>query len=208
MKAYDIEYKWHWKNLLFVSPQSKSSISNFRSWRENVPLATNAPVSSDENQTNILIPESIWCCEGAGDFCNVTLAWDDCELQNSCWKVKVVHSCFSSSMGDALENILDYEELPKYTIKKSPGKQQFLKKQICANLSSDLFSSRSLYEYSVLWAYACNWIVETCALRLLWECCSGCGLILQFIWSDIAFSNKLAHSLCSCRSCKTCQKWT
>ena len=95
--------------------------------------------------------------------------------------MKVVNP-FSSSMGDALENLLKYEELAKHTIKKvTKGKQQVLKRQFCENESCDLFSSKSLDVSQVIGNTPLSGpmqrTVETDALRQHWECSSGCGLI-------------------------------
>ena len=66
-------------------------------------------------------------------------------------------------------------------LKFTKGKQQVLKRQFWENESCDLFSSKSLDVSQVIGNTPLSGpmqrTVETDALRLHWECSSGCGLI-------------------------------
>ena len=126
-------------------------------------------------------------CGEAGDFNDVTLAWNDDELQCSHWKVKVGCSSYSKQHGwwcfcmssekrrttwarrrcqrqaaNPEEAVWWRQHLLKsdmFVFKQKPGCLTFFVREIfrCLGL--------------------CSQTVETDALRLHWEYSSGCGLI-------------------------------
>ena len=132
-------------------------------------------------------PESVRSCDEAGDFYDVTLVWNDGELQHSHWKVKV-------------RDLFHFKQNEWWCICKSSEKQDLLlhkdfakgkfskswRGNLVETISAGkwyLFPSKSLdvshFAMEIIWCPGqCNQTVETDALRLHWE-------LIFWVWFDL-----------------------
>ena len=138
-------------------------------------------------------------CDEAGDFKNVTLAWNDSQVHCPCWKAKVADSIL----------------LKKHIFWKMKNKHHESTRGQTANPEEAVWWGQAGWKVSLFkqkpgcdtpwWETfqnpgLCNQMVETDALQLYWELRSGCGLIcgdsLGKQSQNLAFYWKLNKASC------------